>query len=140
MKKMLKTSHDNKSSINILPLIDVIFFLLVFFMLFTTFRASPEGLDLQLPSAETVVEQPQENIVVNIDEQGQYSLEGDIMSLDEIRAEVRNTALEDGEIKEDLVVVINADENVSYQYLIHVMDGLRQEGIYNLALAAEREI
>ncbi len=140
MKKMLKTSHDNKSSINILPLIDVIFFLLVFFMLFTTFRASPEGLDLQLPSAETVVEQPQENIVVNIDEQGQYSLEGDIMSLDEIRAEVRNTALEDGEIKEDVVVIINADENVRYQSLIHVMDGLRQEGIYNLALAAEREI
>ena len=135
MKKMLKTSLDKKSSINILPLVDVIFFLLVFFMLFTTFRASPEGLDLQLPTAETVTEQPQENVVVNIDEDGQYSMEGDILTLDEIRVELQNLHQED----ENLVVIINADENVRYQHVVRVMDGLRQEGIYNLALAAERE-
>ena len=135
MKKMLKTSLDNKSSINILPLVDVIFFLLVFFMLFTTFRASPEGLDLQLPAAETATEQPQENIVVNVNEDGQYSMEGDILTLDEIRVELQNLHQED----ENLVVIINADENVRYQHVVRIMDGLRQEGIYNLALAAERE-
>ncbi len=135
MKKMLNTSLDKKSKINILPLVDVIFFLLVFFMLFTSFRTAPEGLDLQLPAAETATEQQEENVVINIDENGEYSMDGDILSLDEIMVEVQNIDQEE----ENLVVIINADENARYQHIVQVMDGLRQEGIYNLALAAERE-
>jgi len=41
-------------------------------MLFTSFRTTPEGLEMQLPTAQTVTEQSQENIVVDISEDGQF--------------------------------------------------------------------
>ncbi len=132
---MLETSLSKKSKINILPLVDVIFFLLVFFMLFTSFRAAPEGLDMELPAAETVTEQTEESVIINVDEDGQYSLDGDILTLDEIRMEMEDLTAE----RDNVTVIISADRNTRYDYVVQVMDSLRQEGIYNLALAAERE-
>ena len=132
---MFKSTLNKKSNINIIPMIDVIFFLLVFFMLFTSFRATPEGLELQLPTAETVTEQTQEHIVIDITAQGEYYLEGELMPLADIRVRVQELSAE----HDNLIAIINADEETRYHHVISVMDGLRQEGFYNLALAAERE-
>ncbi len=132
---MFKSTLNKKSNINIIPMIDVIFFLLVFFMLFTSFRATPEGLEMQLPTAETVTEQPQEHIVIEISPEGEYYLEGELMPLADIQSRVQEL----NEEEDNLVAIINADEETKYHYVISVMDSLRQGGFSNLALAAERE-
>lgn len=132
---MFKPTHKKKPSINIIPMIDVIFFLLVFFMLFTSFRTNPYGIEMQLPKAVTVTEQKSENMVIDINNKGNFYYEGKKLPLSEIKSIARNKYKKN----KGLTVIINADKTTQYKYIVSVMDNIRQVGIYNLALAAEKE-
>ncbi|MEJ6950607.1 ExbD/TolR family protein [Natronospora cellulosivora (SeqCode)] len=132
---MFKTTLKKKSTINIIPMIDVIFFLLVFFMLFTTFRTSPAGIDIQLPSAVTVSEQDSENLIIDLDSSGNLYYDGDLISLTMLRDIASNKHRENNQ----MLAIINADEDVLYKHIITVMDNLRQVNVYRLALAAEEK-
>ncbi len=132
---MFKSSLKKKSSINIIPMIDVIFFLLVFFMLFTSFRSNPSGIDLQLPKAVTVTEQENNNFVIDIDKSGKLFFEGDQININEIKG----LASKKFKQNKQIVAIINADKEAKYKYIVNVMDNLRQVGIYKLALAAEKK-
>ncbi len=132
---MFKPSHKKKSSINIIPLIDVIFFLLVFFMLFTSFRANPHGLEMQLPQAVTATEQDENNFIVYISQDEEHYLNDEQISIEQMR----NTLQQEVNENPQLVVIINPDRRVRYEAIILVMDNLRQIGINNIFLGAERE-
>ena len=132
---MFKTTLKKKSSINIIPMIDVIFFLLVFFMLFTTFRTTPEGIDMQLPKAVTATEQNTENFIVQIDADGNYYYDDQSLELNQIISEAE---LANGE-NANLTIVISADKNTRYENVVSLMDGMRNVGITRLALAADKE-
>ncbi len=132
---MFKTTLKKKSTINIIPMIDVIFFLLVFFMLFTTFRTTPEGIEMQLPKAVTATEQNTENFIVQIDSEGNYYYDDQSLELNQIisEAEVANNE------NTNLTIVISADRNTRYENVVSLMDGMRNVGITRLALAADKE-
>ena len=132
---MYKSTLKKKSSINIIPMIDVIFFLLVFFMLFTTFRTTPTGIDMELPRAVTVSQQKDENIIIDIDRTGKIYYQGEILSA----TGLQQIATEKFANNNQIVAIINADQNVMYKHIVTVMDNLRQVGIYRLALAAEKK-
>ncbi|HHU92418.1 MAG TPA: biopolymer transporter ExbD [Halanaerobiaceae bacterium] len=132
---MFKPTIKKKSSIDIIPMIDVIFFILIFFMLFTTFRTSPTGIDLQLPRAVTVSEQKRENFVIDIDGNGNLYYKGEQISYDRLTSIARDIYAENNQV----VAIINADRNVKYESIISAMDSLRQAGIYQLALAADKK-
>lgn len=132
---MYKSTLKKKSSINIIPMIDVIFFLLVFFMLFTTFRTTPTGIDMELPRAVTVSQQKDENIIIDIDRTGKIYYQGEILSA----TSLQQIATEKFAKNNQIVAIINADQNVMYKHIVAVMDNLRQVGIYRLALAAEKK-
>ena len=135
VKMMFKPTIKKKSSIDIIPMIDVIFFILIFFMLFTTFRTSPPGIDLQLPRAVTVSEQKRENFVIDIDGNGNLYYKGEQISYDRLTSIARDIYAENNQV----VAIINADRNVKYESIISAMDSLRQAGIYQLALAADKK-
>lgn len=132
---MFRTTLKKKSTINIIPMIDVIFFLLVFFMLFTTFRTTPTGIDMQLPKAVTVTEQQSKNMIVDVTKNGDVYYQGKKLNL----SQLRNTAIDLYKKNNQLVAIINADQDTRYKYIVSVMDNLRQAGVYRLALAAEKE-
>ena len=132
---MFKPTHKKKTSINIIPMIDVIFFLLVFFMLFTSFRSNPYGMEMQLPKAVTVTEQKQENFVVNITKDGEFFYQDENLPI----AKISELAQEKYQNNNNLVVIINADSETRYSDIVTVMDSVRQVGIFNLALAAEKK-
>ncbi|MFW6282189.1 MAG: ExbD/TolR family protein [bacterium] len=132
---MFKTTLKKKSTINIIPMIDVIFFLLVFFMLFTTFRSSPTGIDLQLPTAVTVSEQENDNLIIDLDLNGDIYYDGNQISMAKLREIAEDKFNENNQI----VAIINADEEAVYKHIISVMDNLRQSNVYRMALAAEEK-
>jgi|SRR5690554_3140175 len=132
---MFKSTLKKKSSINIIPMIDVIFFLLVFFMLFTTFKTSPTGIDLELPTAVTVSEQDSSHITFDIDSSGNIYHKGNRIAVEA----VETIAAEAFHNNNNIVAIINADREVRYRYIISVMDNIRQAGIYKLALAADKK-
>jgi biopolymer transport protein ExbD len=131
----LPEEPDRPFQINIVPMIDVIFAILTFFIMSTLFLTRSEGLPVNLPTAATSEQQAQNQWVVTIDARGNLSLNQEPMSLNVVEAQIRALAL----TGQQPFVVINADEAVSHGQVIMVMDRLRTiEGV-RMAIATRRE-
>lgn len=124
-----------KPTVQILPMIDVIFFLLVFFMLFTTFKTSPAGLNLELPRAVTADKQAPSQVTISIAEDGRLYLGGRRVSSQILKQEVGKIVQK----RPDVFVVIKADKDARYDYIIQAMDDVRQVGGYRFGLAVRRQ-
>ena len=131
----LTNESDRPFQINIVPMIDVIFAILTFFIMSTLFLTRSEGLPVNLPEAGTSEQQGQQNQwVVTIDAAGNLALNREEMSLDAIDAQIRALAL----TNQQPFVVINADEAVNHGKVVAVMDRLRAiEGV-RMAIATQR--
>lgn len=122
---------DQPLQINIVPMIDVIFAVLIFFIVSSLFLTPAEQLSVDLPSANTGVPQTQEPVSVAIDAQGNLTVASQAVSLDQLAAAVS------AQLEIPGTVVIQADEQVSHGRVIAVMDRLRTlEGI-QLAIATQ---
>ena len=116
---------------DITPMIDVVFLLLIFFMLSTTFIVKP-GLNISLPksSAEEIRKQKEE-VEVSISSSGDYYLGKDKITLETLKETFINAA----KTSMESVVVINADEKASHGSVVAVMDIAKEAGITKLAVA-----
>ncbi|GAB4284673.1 MAG: biopolymer transporter ExbD [Deferrisomatales bacterium] len=116
---------------DITPLVDVVFLLLIFFMLSTTFVVSP-GIRVNLPQAqaEPVRHEPQE-LRVKIDAAGAAFLEETRMSPDDLEARFETVARSD----RDALVVIEADQDTAHRFVVEVMDRAKTAGLHRLAIA-----
>jgi biopolymer transport protein ExbD len=119
--------------INIVPMIDVIFAILTFFIMSTLFLTRSEGLPVNLPKAGTSEAQTQKQVVVTIDRQGNLALDRQPIQLDTLESQLRALVAAD---KQPLVV-INADENVTHGKVVAVMDRVRGIEGARLAIATK---
>ena len=120
--------------INIVPMIDVIFAILTFFIMSTLFLTRSEGLPVNLPSAATAEAQAAAQMVVTIDKAGALSLNREPVQIDALVAEVQAQVL----TGKQPVVVINADEAVRHGKVIAVMDRLRTIKGVRMAIATQQ--
>lgn len=130
----LPNEPDPPPQINIVPMIDVIFAILTFFVMSTLFLTRSQGLPVHLPGAATAETQLQEQTVVTIDAQGQLFLNREPTDLDAVEAQVRSQLQQ----TESVLVVLNADSNVTHGRVVEVMDRLRGVPGVRLAIAAEQ--
>lgn len=115
-----RTSHVP----NLTPLIDIVFLLLVFFML-TSHFVRDEVLNIDLPEADSgeALDQPQQ-IEVLITEQGEYSVNSQIVSLDELET----ILLDEIKDQKEKVVRVRGDKNVDLGIAIGAFDAARKAG------------
>lgn len=108
-------------SLNLTPLIDVVFLLLIFFLIATRFAQDDRELPVQLPSAASAVPMTMEptELVVNVDVDGQYMVQGERMDLGRVE-EVLKRAVTDNPINQ--MVIIRGDRNVAFQAVVSVLD------------------
>lgn len=132
----LPEEPDMPPQINIVPMIDVIFALLTFFIMSSLSLTRSAGLPVNLPKATTAQTQSQSPIVVTVNQQGQLALNRQPAQLGDLQTRIRALM---GNTRSALVV-INADERVSHGQVIAVMDQLRQIPGVKLAIAAQRPI
>lgn len=122
-----------QDSPNLTPLIDVVFILLIFFMLTSTFRID-RGIDVSLPSSETAEQQPNKDSVftVSIANNGDVYVEKKLVPIKSLTQRVKLflEKFKDGKI------VLNSDARVPVQTLITVMDMLKKAQATNITLAA----
>jgi biopolymer transport protein ExbD len=132
----LPDEPDLPSQINIVPMIDVIFAILTFFIMSTLFLGKQEGLPVNLPKAATAQTQQKLStpITVTVDKKGQISLNRKRIRLNALTDEARTLI---GSNQEALVI-INADEQVSHGQVVAVMDSLRQVEGAKLAIATQK--
>jgi biopolymer transport protein ExbD len=129
----LPEEPDIPPQINIVPMIDVIFALLTFFIMSTLYLTRSTGLPVSLPRSSTSEAQSQGAIVVTIDQQGQILLNQQATLLSDLPTRI-STLKGD---KQQALVIINADERVSHGQVITVMDRLRSIPDVRLAIATQ---
>ncbi len=130
-----ESESETPFQINIVPMIDVIFAILTFFIMSTLYLTRSEGLPVNLPKAATAETQLQAPINVTINANGEIAVNRQPIALSEIENRVRSLV---GSSTESLVI-INADERVPHGQVVSVMDRLRQVQGVKLAIAAERQ-
>ncbi|HLO48263.1 MAG TPA: biopolymer transporter ExbD [Kamptonema sp.] len=134
--RLPEESDDIPPQINIVPMIDVIFAILTFFIMSTLFLTRSEGLPVNLPTATTGETQQQSNqITVTIDKQGNLALNQQPIQLEQIESQL-NTLIPSNQ--KQVLVVINSDESVAHGRVIAVMDKLRSHPGVRIAIATKR--
>ena len=123
-----------RAHLDIAPLIDIVFLLLVFFMLTSTFLFT-EAIDLELPEAGSASVAPPSPVSISIDRQGTIHLDGVVVPLGRLRSRVAVLI----EQTPELPVILKSDARTEVQRLIEVMDEIRAAGGSNIALAAQPE-
>lgn len=124
-----------KARIEIIPMIDVMMFLLVFFVLISLNVIPALGIKTSLPgSAQPEKLQVRKHAVVTVAKSGQLQLDGSDYSLSGL-----SSALQQLKAGGDVDVVINSDKDVSVQQLVDVMDSIKSSGITAIALASARK-
>ena len=130
----LPDEPDPPLQINVVPLIDVMFALLTFFIMSTLFLTRSEGLPVNLPKASTGQTGSPSQVTVTIDPLGRLSLNRESIQLEALEGAVRQ------QIKpgQDFLVVLNADQSVNHGQVVEVMDRLRRVEGAKLAISTQR--
>lgn len=123
---------DEQPALMIIPMIDIIFFLLVFFMMSMLSMVVQKSISLTLPAAEAAHVNTAKTIPVSITKDGNVFLERQLVSLNELE---QNLTLEKRG-KEEVTVVVKGDEAASYGTIVKVMDAVKKAGIMKVSLAA----
>ena len=135
----LRPGHKEDSvEVNLTPLIDVVFLLLIFFMVSTTFDRHAK-LKVSLPEASTKATQQQNDpLVLSIDAKGNYFLnERQIVNqqLSTLKQAILKTLSETNANIEDVSLVLRADANTPHQSVVRAMDAASQLGLTKLSIA-----
>lgn len=137
MRRFTPTTRK-KSRIEIIPMIDVMMFLLVFFVLISINVMPALGLKLKLPvSAQAQQSQQAERVQVGIPPRGPLLLDGQpVADLEQLGAQLlrRKQAAPEG-----IAVIVSGDESTPLQRLVDVMDALQSRGIEGLTISAKRK-
>jgi biopolymer transport protein ExbD len=121
--------------IEIIPMIDVMMFLLVFFVMISLNVIPLSGLKTHLPqSANPERMEPVRHLVITLAEDGHIEAEGRTCTLAELPAVLRAQAA----AHPKLDVIVNGDRNARIEELVKVMDITRANGIYQVAIAAKK--
>jgi len=131
----IRQRPSKRARIEIIPMIDVIFFLLVFFMVSSLAMTKINSLPVALPKTSSSPESLKRNVVLTIKKNGLIYINkapATLTSMGSLLAyEMRDNPQE--------VVVVNADEGANYGLVVQAMDRARQIGVRKFALATEAQ-
>jgi biopolymer transport protein ExbD len=122
-----------KIGINLTPLIDVLFILIIFFTVSSTFLEQP-GIELKLPEAESSQSHTAQKVIVYVDNDENIFLNDDPVELNNVATAVEALI----SAQTDKSVVLHADEEVSHGIIINIMDLLRKQGIYKIIISTSK--
>ncbi len=121
-----------KARIEIIPMIDTMFFLLVFFMVATLSMTMQRGIPVNLPHAATAQEELHQVVTLTVTKEGQLFFDKEVVaSPDEIGRRLTHWKA----AGQDVYVIINADRSVDHGRVVDVMDTVRQSGVTRIAVA-----
>lgn len=119
----------------IIPMIDIIFFLLVFFMMNSLQTVAQKALSVQLPQASHASQPVQMPIIITVDKEGHITLDNKPVSIDEAADMMKKHMSENA----NAAVILQADRSTAHGQVVAVMDMLKQAGVKRLAIAAEQK-
>ena len=131
----LKTRRNKMPAIMLSPMIDMMFLLLIFFIVSTMQMTELKTIPVKLPVATEAVIQNTAKFTVTIKGDGAYWLADRVIS----KQELINKAREEQKKDEKFHIVIRADENVQYKAVIGLLDSFKKAGVSRVGLATEKD-
>ena len=125
--------HTKRARIEMLPMIDIVFLLLVFFIYAMLSMAVHRGLPVNLPTSKTAKIDKKLVLAVTINADGSIFVDKEPVALDRLTAVLQAKAK--GQLQPG--VLLFADRNLTYQHLFEVLDRIRQAGMNRISLQAE---
>ena len=129
-----RTSTDQISDIDMTPMLDIVFIMLIFFIVTTSF-VKESGIDVNRPTAQTAEKKEQGHIIVSIKANGEIWIDKRAVDIRAVRANVARLHSENPLGS----VIIAADRDTKTHALVQVMDQIRLAGITNASIATEAE-
>ncbi|MDM7859826.1 biopolymer transporter ExbD [Alteromonas sp. ASW11-36] len=126
-------AQDQEASVDITPMLDVVFIMLIFFIVTATF-VKLSGIEVDAPQASTSVVQEKANILIAIDANNKVWINRREVDVRALRPNIERLHAENPKG----IVVIQADRMSRNEVLVQVMDASRKAGVYDIALAADR--
>ena len=127
-----QVQQEEESEINITPMLDVVFIMLIFFIVTATF-VKEAGIDVNRPDAATAVKKEKANILIAIGPNNDIWIDRRQIDIRSVRPNIERLHAENPQGS----VVIQADKESKTETLIQVMDASRQAGVYNVSIAAQ---
>ena len=125
------TGDDTQNDVNLTPMLDVVFILLIFFIVVASF-VQEVGIDVNRSDSHHEPVTAEESILVAIEEDNGIWIEGRQIDPRAVKANIARLHAE----RPDSKLVVQADRRSSNKTLVQVMDASRQAGVYDIALAA----
>lgn len=118
----------------IIPMIDIIFFLMVFFLFSTLQMVYQKSMPVNLPVASSSHQEAPKPVAITLMKDGTISIGDTVVSIEEIKPRVEQLA-----DKADTPVILRADENVEHGKVIKVMDKIKSAGVTKLSIATQEK-
>lgn len=131
-KSKYKVSGDGDEEINITPLMDITFIMLIFFIVTSTFVKEP-GVEVQRPQAETATERKLATILVAITADNQVWINKKNVPLEEVRLNVEQLRIENPKG----TAVVQVDARAESRYLVEVVEQIREAGVGKIAVSTD---
>lgn len=132
MRRFISSSQDDQeATVDITPMMDVVFIMLIFFIVTATF-IKQAGIEVNQPQASTAVVQEKANILIAIDANNKIWINRREVDFRALRPNIERLHAENPKGS----VVIQADKDSTNETLVQVMDASRKAGVYEIAIAA----
>lgn len=134
MRKRFSARNEEEAGIDMTPMLDIVFIMLIFFIVTTSF-VKESGIDVNRPSAATAVKKERANILIGISDAGDIWIHKRKVDIRSVRANIEKLHAENPEGS----VVIQADKGSKTGLLVQVMDQVRLAGVTNVSIAAANQ-
>lgn len=129
-----KNRPKKKPMFMIIPMIDIIFFLLVFFMMNSLQTIAQKALDVQLPQASSADAPAPLPIILTLDAEGHITIDNRSVSITEADSVVKERLATNS----DAAVILQADQRTAHGQVVAIMDMLKTNGVKKLSIGAEK--
>lgn len=124
----------NRPRVEVIPMIDIMMFLLVFFVVISLNMIAGSGVQMEIPGSKTTQQLKVSTITVGVTKDGKVVVAGKTLNPDQLKARL-NALKKEGPVD----VVLAGDKDVPLQMLLRVMDTIRGSGISSVGIAAIAE-
>ena len=131
-RSLISQAVEEKDEPNITPMLDVVFIMLIFFIVTANFIKEP-GLEINRPDSDTAETQENAAILIAVGPTGEVWMDGRRIDVRQVKANVVKMLADNPQGS----VVIQADEKAVADTIIKVMDGAREAGVNAISLASE---
>ena len=130
-----KENNQSENHINILPMIDIIFAILSFFIISSLFLTRIDSIKVNLPESTTAIREKNRPLIISINSAEQIYFKKKLISINNISRLVKANK---GELENSLII-LRADTSVKYGFLVNVLDELRKIETIKIGLSTSKK-